>query len=160
MMRKLETWPATVGRSLVLGSLVGAACLELLVLFVLVGVIAHPKSGLTMFAGILMAPLIAPLAFLAAFAAWFLGLVVFGLAPWWALHSLKFRSRRDAVVLGFSLPLLFELLWTQGQFFPLGAVLPAAGIGVALTIWYSTYKYGAGAPDVDALNERLDLRQL
>jgi hypothetical protein len=47
--------------------------------------------------------------FVATFVVWTVGLVAFGLAPWWAFHRIGFRNLLSAIVLGFSVTFLVDL---------------------------------------------------
>jgi hypothetical protein len=145
-MRQLQSWPATIGRSLILGAVVGGIGI---VVFSFNYFLASTSAHSTSANASLPIGIVLLFVFLIAAQAWFIGLVVFGLLPWWILHRLGFRGLRHAVILGFAVPFLAGVLLTGGQLSPFNFLFPGIGIFVALTIWYSTYKCGAGAP-IDA----------
>ena len=80
----------------------------------------------------------------------FFGLALFGLWPWWLLHYLGFRGKLSAAALGFSAPVLVWALFSGGMPSAFGFGMGAVGFLVGEVIWYSAYKRGAGAPDLDA----------
>jgi hypothetical protein len=94
--------PATVMRSLFCGAAAGAASLAVLgvasTLFTR-GVVPTLHDGLFTAAEI----------FVPGFLLWVLALIAFGLAPWWLLHRMGFRSLAAALLLGFSLTFLVDL---------------------------------------------------
>jgi hypothetical protein len=150
-MRKLETWPETIGRGLFVGAMTGAsgvigyffllACIEPL----RSGSVKLPANEWVYIAGGLYLVFII---FACAFVLWLLGIVFFGLGPWWLLHRLGFRGWLSAAVLGFAVP---SLVWSfiNGNRWELTSyAIGALGILVAEAIWYSSYRYGAGADEI------------
>jgi hypothetical protein len=47
--------------------------------------------------------------FVATFFVWTIGLIAFGIGPWWLFHRIGFRNLVSAIVLGFSLTFLVNL---------------------------------------------------
>jgi hypothetical protein len=105
-MNEQWTWqsicPPRVPRSLFAGAAAGGFVFALLHVFgtaTSLGPLYAIRSGLFAATGI----------FVAAFVVWMLGLIAFGIVPWWIFHRLGFRNLVSALVLGFSMTFLVSL---------------------------------------------------
>jgi hypothetical protein len=63
--------------------------------------------------------------FVATFVVWTIGLVAFGIGPWWVFHRIGFRNLLSALVLGFSLTFLVSLSLNSHLAGLLAPTLPA-----------------------------------
>ena len=149
-MRKLDTWPETIGRGVFIGSVVGALCISGLFLVLMCVEAVFDPSPVSVVDEVLSGAFVLLVSFLYAFFVWLAGILLFGLAPWWLLHRLRLRGKLAAAGLGFAMPTLLLALPSRGNYILAGCALGAVGVLVAEAIWYSSYKYGAGANEVAA----------
>ena len=105
-MNEQWTWqsvcPPHVLRSLFAGAAAGGFVFALLYLCgtaTSLGPLYAIRSGLLAATGI----------FVAAFVVWMLGLIAFGIVPWWIFHRLGFRNLVSALVLGFAMAFLVDM---------------------------------------------------
>jgi len=151
-MRRLQSWPATIGLSLFVGAIAGAACIAGLVFLAFCGFAIFAPTHGGVLEGVGVGAYIVFICFVYAFFIWLAGIAILGLGPWWVLHQLGFRDRLAAAGLGFAMPALLLSLFGAALW---GAPLGAIGIVVAETIWSSAYKYGAGAEEISLPDLRL-----
>ena len=104
------TWqsvcPPRVLRSLFAGAAAGGVVSAMSYVFgtaLSLGPIYVLRSGLLAATGI----------FVAAFVVWTLGLIAFGIVPWWIFHRIGFRNLVSALVLGFSMAFLIDLAFAS-----------------------------------------------
>lgn len=146
-MRKLESWPGTIVRSVFLGAVVGSSSLTLLLLahLCLGSLTKWPQSLLL--ADVLRGAFGLLLTFAYSFILWLLGIVLLGLGPWWVLHHLGLTNRLVAAALGFLAPFGFCFWLMNRQVNVFCVEMGVIGILVAQTVWYSAYRYGPGGEE-------------
>ena len=79
--------------------------------------------------------------FVAAFLVWLLGLIAFGMVPWWVFHRIGFRNLVSAIVLGFAMTFLVDLAIASHI---AGLLAPQLSSGA-----HEFVRDGAGAEEVD-----------